>query len=1207
MRPGFLRHAARAVLVLALLAVLVLAAGAAWLGSPHALDWAGREAMQRSDGRLVLERVEGSLLREVRIGRLSLDVEGAAVEAEALVLRWRPFALLRGVLHVEQATASRLAITRKAAAASPPPTGLAPPLRVVVAELAVARIDVDAERAVDKLRLRYQADRYSHAIALQSFEAAGWKVAGDVRLGAEAPFAASGSLRLLGVVRGMPVESGLKIAGSLDALDLTATASVNAATISAAARVRPFAGLPLDALSLQAEGIDLGAWDRRLPGTRASVHLKARSEAGGTLRGTLHAINAEPGPLDRGHLPLVEAGVDFVGGGGRWTFSGLDLRPAGAGRISGSGALNAGAMALDLALEGIDPSLLHGSLRAASLSGRAAVSGDAASQRVEAALEAAGMRLRIDARRAGEVVQIASARLRIGDGSIDFSGRMALAGARAFALEGSFSQLDPSRLLQSPAARLNGTLSATGELLPAWQAQVQLALADSTLRGLPLSARARFTSSAARRFDGEASAAIGRNRANLSGRHGQPEDRLVWTLDADALRDLDPALTGSIMARGWFTGTTDRFAFEFSATGAGVATPHGRIDALRLEGSGTRARHSLAATLRARDLDATLRANGGLDADWRWAGTLGELQSQGRWPLRLSAPATLAFDQGLAVVEQLNLAALGGKVGPASLRAEAGRITTQGAFRGLAAGSLLAADAPIDLRTLRVGGNWNLVLADTISGSVVAQREAGDISVKTDTPIAMRLRQLALSVAADDNAITLVAEVDSEAVGSASVRLQSRVERRSGQWLLPREAPVSGELLLDVRTLAWARALAPELDRVVGRLQGEARLAGTIADPRVTGHLNGDGLSARALGPGLDLRDGRLRAVFDDRVLKLTEFRIGAGDGSITAEGRADIAGGLHGMDISARAERARILASPQLTVVVSGTGRAGLRERQLALEGALRIDEGRYDLGSERRPALGDDVIVLDAGMKQPAKPSPLRVRLDVAIDLNDRFAVRGHGLDALLGGQLRVTTRGDALSALGTVRTLRGEYAAFGQTLALERGVLSFSGPLGNPALGLRALRRIQAVQVGVEVGGSLLRPAVKLVSTPDMPDSDRLAWLVLGRDPRSASRAELALLQAAALGVASRQGAPLQKQLAEGLGLDELGLASGSDGALGALAMGKRITSQLSVRLEQSLGGTAGSLLKIEYLLSERWRLRGTTGAENAGDILFTLRFD
>jgi len=30
-------------------------------------------------------------------------------------------------------------------------------------------------------------------------------------------------------------------------------------------------------------------------------------------------------------------------------------------------------------------------------------------------------------------------------------------------------------------------------------------------------------------------------------------------------------------------------------------------------------------------------------------------------------------------------------------------------------------------------------------------------------------------------------------------------------------------------------------------------------------------------------------------------------------------------------------------------------------------------------------------------------------------------------------------------------------------------------------------------------------------------------------------------------------------------------------------------------------------VDYLLSERWRLEATTGAENALDVLFTLRFD
>ena len=80
-----------------------------------------------------------------------------------------------------------------------------------------------------------------------------------------------------------------------------------------------------------------------------------------------------------------------------------------------------------------------------------------------------------------------------------------------------------------------------------------------------------------------------------------------------------------------------------------------------------------------------------------------------------------------------------------------------------------------------------------------------------------------------------------------------------------------------------------------------------------------------------------------------------------------------------------------------------------------------------------------------------------------------------------------------------------------------------------------------------------------------------------------------------------------VAQGVGLDEIGFAGSENSALGAVTLGKKLTEQLSIRFEQTLGGTAGSLLRIDYMLSERWRLRGTAGAENAGDILFTLRFD
>jgi translocation and assembly module TamB len=374
--------------------------------------------------------------------------------------------------------------------------------------------------------------------------------------------------------------------------------------------------------------------------------------------------------------------------------------------------------------------------------------------------------------------------------------------------------------------------------------------------------------------------------------------------------------------------------------------------------------------------------------------------------------------------------------------------------------------------------------------------------------------------------------------------------------------------------------------------------------PLISGNISADAVQVRAIGAGLHLTDGTLRANFDGRSLKVSRLYLKAGDGKIEADGAADLTGGLRSFDISVRAERARILDSPELKVVLSGAGRAGLRDLKLAIDGKFRIDEGHYDLGAERRPVLGEDVVIVGKNATTAAGTrKPVRVALNMTVDLNDNFAVRGHGLNTVLGGSLNVTSRNDAYHALGTIRTVRGEYIAFGQRLGIERGELTFSGPLGNPGLNLRAGRKIKSVEVGVEVSGSLQRPVVRLVSDPDMPDSERLGWLVLGRDPQTASAAELAILQATALSAGTRSGT----SVAESLGLDEFGVAQGENGALGVVTLGKRITDQVTARLEQSIGGTAGGVLKVDYLLSERWRLEATTGAENALDVLFTLRFD
>ena len=107
--------------------------------------------------------------------------------------------------------------------------------------------------------------------------------------------------------------------------------------------------------------------------------------------------------------------------------------------------------------------------------------------------------------------------------------------------------------------------------------------------------------------------------------------------------------------------------------------------------------------------------------------------------------------------------------------------------------------------------------------------------------------------------------------------------------------------------------------------------------------------------------------------------------------------------------------------------------------------------------------------------------------------------------------------------MRTVRGTYKAYGQRLDIEQGVVRFVGPIDNPSLTILAIRPKLTQRVGVQISGSQLSPIVRLYAEPDLPDAEKLAWLVLGRSPDGGG-AEAALMQPVSythLDVYKRQG--------------------------------------------------------------------------------------
>ena len=90
---------------------------------------------------------------------------------------------------------------------------------------------------------------------------------------------------------------------------------------------------------------------------------------------------------------------------------------------------------------------------------------------------------------------------------------------------------------------------------------------------------------------------------------------------------------------------------------------------------------------------------------------------------------------------------------------------------------------------------------------------------------------------------------------------------------------------------------------------------------------------------------------------------------------------------------------------------------------------------------------------------------------------------------------------------------------------------------------------MEAGVALTGTVLSPRIRLTSRPDVPDAEKLSWLVLGEGLENAEgSAQMAALQVAASSLFGANDGGLSGGLRDALGLDVLTVRSaGRDAGL------------------------------------------------------------
>lgn len=589
-----------------------------------------------------------------------------------------------------------------------------------------------------------------------------------------------------------------------------------------------------------------------------------------------------------------------------------------------------------------------------------------------------------------------------------------------------------------------------------------------------------------------------------------------------------------------------------------------------------------------------------------------------------------------------------------------------------------APDRPVPPDALRLGARVDLRgrpgAGGALRGALEVFRESGDLTVDLPTAdggpqrVPAGLQEVRASLALAEDRLRARLVVRGTGFGSLEGEADAPLAWAADAPVPRLDVPLQGRVAIEVPSLAFTRAAIGDVWRVDGRLRASLTLAGTLAVPVLSGQVTGERLIAEQRELGLRLTDGTLALTLRDNEAQVESLRFAAGEGSLTMRGtlRAD-----DRSEAVLTLDRVRVPMGAGQRLTLSGEARATLRGNALTLRGGLRADEGVIELTAFDTPEVSSDVVVVDdaaqaarrraggarpgaaqaagarraaadsrgapaavadpAGTRRDAEPAPtaagddrgFRVIADLGIDLGNSLRVFGAGVDARLAGRVQLTGRlPEAPRLAGTVRIVDGSYTAFGRKLEIERGTLVFSGPVDNPAIDIAAYRRYLPVEAGVQLTGTARAPQLALVSKPDVPEADKLSWLVLGSAAdASRSGAENAAMQAAAATLLSR-GDPnvATPSFAETFGLDVLSIRTGQAGASGdgagasatasaqdsVVTLGKRLSQRLFVSYEQSLRGLQ-NLVRLQYEITERLSVRARAGTSNGVDLLWTLRYD
>jgi translocation and assembly module TamB len=218
--------------------------------------------------------------------------------------------------------------------------------------------------------------------------------------------------------------------------------------------------------------------------------------------------------------------------------------------------------------------------------------------------------------------------------------------------------------------------------------------------------------------------------------------------------------------------------------------------------------------------------------------------------------------------------------------------------------------------------------------------------------------------------------------------------------------------------------------------------------------------------------------------------------------------------------------------------------------------------------------------------------------------------GLTGQLAGSITVRSGYDAItSASGELSVQKGVYSAYARQLDIQSGRLIFTGgPIDDPGIELRAVKRYPDVTAGINVRGTLQEPRLSFFSNPSLPQSQIVSLILSGGGGGSTLQMMQATSSAqnqqatAANELLTQGGAILAQQLGSRIGLPDISVETDLNNET-SLVLGKYLSPRLYVSYGVGLTEQLNAI-RLRYSLGDHWTIRTTAGQIKGADLVFSV---